>query len=122
NIMKKSKSTNPLLLSEIEKLTKNSREKKAQIWRDLAKRLSKASSGRTEVNVGKISRHTQKGEVVAVPGKVLSAGSIDHPVTAAAFSFSNNAKEKITAVGGKCLSLSELASKNPKGKNIKIIG
>ncbi|MFQ5888000.1 MAG: 50S ribosomal protein L18e, partial [Candidatus Hydrothermarchaeales archaeon] len=98
------------------------RENSAPVWRDLAKRISKASSRRVEVNISKINRHSQKGEVVAVPGKVLGAGNIDHPVTAAAFSFSNNAREKITAVGGKCLSMSELASKNPKAKNIKVIG
>ncbi len=120
--MKKSQSTNPELLSEIEKLTTNSREKKAPAWRDLAKRLTKSSSRRKEINISKISRHTQKGETVAIPGKVLGSGSIEHPITAAAFEFSNSAREKITAVGGRCISLSDLATENPEGKNIKIIG
>lgn len=119
--MKKSRSNNPILLSEIEKLTTNSREKKAPAWRDIAKRLSKTGRGRAEINISKINRYTKKNEVVAIPGKVLGSGNIDHPITAAAFSFSKNAREKITAVGGKCLSLNELATENPKGKNIRVI-
>ncbi len=108
--MKKSRSNNPTLLSEIEKLTTNSREKKVSAWRDIAKRLSKTGSGRAEINLSKINRYTKKNEVIAIPGKVLGSGNIDHPITAAAFSFSKKAQEKITAVGGRCLSLTELAT------------
>ncbi len=33
----------------------------------------------------------QKNEQVAVPGKVLSTGELDHPITVAAFAFSEKA-------------------------------
>lgn len=92
--MKKSKSTNPTLISEIETLAKNSREKKAPIWRDLAIRLTKSSSRRKEVNLSQISKHTTKGETAAIPGKVLGAGNIDHAITAAAFSFQKTQEKR----------------------------
>jgi ribosomal protein L18E len=39
-----------------------------------------------------------------------------------AFAFSGKAKEKIKARRGKCVSFFDLAKKNPKGSNVKIIG
>jgi len=57
-----------------------------------------------------------------VPGKVLGAGRIDHPVHVAAFSFSDQARFKILRAKGKCLSILELMEKNPKGTNVKILG
>jgi large subunit ribosomal protein L18e len=58
---------------------------------------------------------------VVVPGKVLGAGNLDHPVSVAAFSFSAEAKSKISKAKGKCLSISELIEDNPKGSNVKIM-
>jgi len=60
--------------------------------------------------------------VAVIPGKALGAGIIDHPVTVAAFNFSEKAKRKIEAAGGKCLTIEELAEANPKGSNVKILG
>jgi len=57
-----------------------------------------------------------------VPGKVIGTGKIDHPITVAAFSFSEKAKEKIKVARGKAISLLQLIKKNPKGSNVKIIG
>jgi len=120
--MKKTEMTNPELIALIRFLKKQSREKKANIWKDIAERLEKPKRKRISVNLSRINRYTQKKEVVVVPGKVLGAGEIDHPITIAAFSFSAKAKEKIVAAKGKCLSFSEIIEKNPKGTNIKIIG
>jgi large subunit ribosomal protein L18e len=69
-----------------------------------------------------LNKHTQKNETVVVPGKVLGAGEVNHQITVTAFSFSEKAKKKIKAAKGKCLSLSELIKKNPKGSNVRIIG
>lgn len=120
--MKKSRSTNPLLLQLIENLKKKSYEEKAPIWRDIARRLAKSASNRAEVNIDDIARHTKNNEVIAVPGKVLGSGKINHKVTAAALGFSPHAREKISAAGGKCLSYEELLKSNPKGTKVKIMG
>ncbi|NWF87154.1 50S ribosomal protein L18e [Candidatus Bathyarchaeota archaeon] len=120
--MRKAKATNPELLDLIHFLKKQSKENKAEIWRDIAERLAKPRRKRVAVNLSRLNRYTQKNEMVVVPGKVLGAGEINHPITVTAFALSGKAKEKIKAAKGKHLSFSELIKKNPKGSNIKIIG
>ncbi|MDI6654338.1 MAG: 50S ribosomal protein L18e, partial [Candidatus Hydrothermarchaeota archaeon] len=87
----------------------------------LAKSLTGSSSRKAQVNISRIARYTGKGDAVAVPGKVLGAGTIAYPVTVAAFNFSKPAREKILSAGGRCISLRDLTSKFPKGSNVKII-
>jgi len=120
--VKKVKTTNPELRELIRFLKKQSRENKANIWRDIAERLTKPSRKRIAVNISHLERYTQKNEMVVVPGKVLGTGEIGHPITVAAFAFSEEAKEKIKAAKGKCLSFLDLVKKNPKGSNVKIVG
>ena len=120
--MRKTNATNPELMSTIRFLKKQSAENKANIWRDVAERLSKPERKRIAVNLSRLNRYTKKNEAVAVPGKVLGSGGINHQVTVAAFAFSERARQKITAANGKCLSFSDLIKKNPKGSEIRIIG
>lgn len=120
--MKKVKTTNPELIKLIRFLKKQSRENKAKIWKDVAERLAKPRRNHIAVNVSRLNRYTEKKDIVVVPGKVLGAGEISHPITVAAFTFSEKAKQKIKAARGKCLSFFELAKKNPKGSNAKMIG
>jgi len=103
-------------------LRKASRTYNVEIWRDIAERLNAPRRRRVEVNVSRIQRYTKAGDIVVVPGKVLGAGSIDHPVTVAALSFSQKAVEKIRSAGGECISIAELVVKVPRGSNVKILG
>ncbi len=92
------------------------------IWRDVAERLSSSRRRRVTVNVSHLNRCTEGRETVVVPGKVLGAGKIGHPVNVAAFAFSEQARAKILKAKGKCLSISDLMKKNSKGANVKIVG
>jgi len=74
------------------------------------------------VNLSRLNRYTEKGDVVVVPGKVLGAGRLDHPISVAAFAFSELAREKIKKARGKCLTIPKLVEENPTGSNVKIIG
>lgn len=120
--MKKVKATNPELIELIRFLKKQSNTNNAKIWRSVAKLLAKPKRRRVAVNVSRLNRCTEKNETVAVPGKVLGAGRIDHPIKVTAFTFSEKAKTKIKAAKGKCLSFFELVKKNPKGSNVKVVG
>ncbi len=102
-------------------LRKKARENNAKIWLRVAELLGKAKRRRVSVNLSKINRYTEKGDVVVVPGKALSSGLLDHPVTVAAYAFSRKAKEKIENTGGKCLTIKELVESNPKGSHVKIM-
>lgn len=115
--MKKSNSKNQVLIELIKELNKKSAESGLKVWRAIARSLSQK---RACVNLSRISRCTKKNDVVAVPGKVLSSGLAAHPLTVAAFNFSEKAREKIAAAGGKCISIRELMSMKLKGA-IKIV-
>jgi large subunit ribosomal protein L18e len=119
--MRESKTPNPELIQLIRFLKKQSREKDAAVWLDVAEHLSKPSRQRIAVNLSRINRHTQKGNTIVVPGKILATGTLNHAVTVAAFSASDKAQEKMKAARAKYISIPELVEKNPKGSNITII-
>ena len=120
--MKKVRATNPELITLIQSLRKKSHENQVAIWRYLADRVSTSKRRRIAVNVSRLNRHTREGETVAVPGKVLGAGIVDHPINVAAFAFSDQARSKILEAKGKCFSIKALIKENPKGTNVKVIG
>ena len=119
--MTRVKPTNPELLTVIRFLRKKARDSNAPIWRDVADRLSSSKRRRVAVNLSRLNRHTRAKETVVVPGKVLGAGKLDHPISVAAFSFSTQAKLKISKARGKCLSIFDLLDANPDGGNVKIM-
>ena len=119
--MRETKTTNPQLIQLIKQLKKESKEKEAPIWLDVAEQLSQPRTQRAAVNLSRISRNTKKNETVVVPGKIPGTGTIDHAITVAAFNVSDKAKAKLEAAKAKYLSIPELLEKNPKGANIKII-
>jgi len=119
--MRKIKTTNPELINLITLLKKESREKQASIWLDLAEYLSKSRSQRVAVNLSKINRNTKRAETIVVPGKILGSGTINHSITVASFETSEKAKQKLVAAKAKYLSIPELLKKNPKGSKVKII-
>ncbi len=120
--MKHNYKTNIQLLGLISSLKKQSREKGVPIWRDIALRLERPSRNHAEVNLSRINRYTQEKDTILVPGKVLGAGELNHQLTVAAVSFSDNARNKITATGGSCLTIEELMNMNPQGSRIRIMG
>jgi len=119
--MKESKSTNPELIHLIDLLKKESKEKQAGIWLDLAEYLSKTRSQRVSVNLSTLNRNTKRAETVVVPGKILGSGCLNHALTVASFGASEKAKSKVVAARGKYISIPELMEKNPKGSNVRII-
>jgi large subunit ribosomal protein L18e len=94
---------------------------KSPFWRRVYELLDVPARKRHAVNVSKINRYAEDGDVVVVPGKVLGAGELNKKVTVAAFSFSYTALEKIEGAGGKAIHILELVKENPKGKGLKII-
>ena len=113
--------TNPRLVKLVQDLKTKSREEGVAIWKDVAKRLERPTRNYAEVNVGHINRHVLKDETVLVPGKVLGSGMLDHPVAIVALDFSLSARDKITNVKGKCLTIEQLMEENPSGKGVRII-
>ncbi|HIH97200.1 MAG TPA: 50S ribosomal protein L18e [Thermoplasmata archaeon] len=114
--------TNPEIKSLIKELYQKSYSEKVGVWKDIARRLEKPLKNWPGINVSKIEKHLNKEEIALIPGKVLGQGQISKKAVVSAQSFSQQAKKKITEAGGKCLSIKELMSDNPKGKGIRILG
>jgi len=112
---------NQELMKTIRALKAASKERNAAIWGTLADELERAKRRRVAVNLSKINRYSEAGDIVAVPGKVLGAGSLGHPVTVAAFSFSEMAREEVAIAGGRALTLMELLAEGIEPSKIRIL-
>ena len=91
------------------------------IWGALADELDKPKRRRVAVNLSRIGRHSEDGDVVAGPGKGLASGSLGAGVTVAAFSFSDGAKAKIEASGSRAMSLVDLLEEGVEPSRIRIL-
>lgn len=112
---------NTELIKVIKDLREASSRRGQPIWSALAEELDKSKRRRVAVNLSRIDRHTEEGEIVAVPGKVLASGSLSKPVKIAAFSFSDTAKQKIEWVKGEYMSLRELLDSGIEPSKIRIM-
>lgn len=106
----------------IDSLSKSYRKQGAPVWSLAASMLSRPRRSRVEVNLSRINRVSSAKDTVLIPGKVLGAGRLEHPVKIAAFDFTDSARSKIQESGGKCLTVAELLEQQPEGKNVRIIG
>ncbi|MFH1071910.1 MAG: 50S ribosomal protein L18e [Nanoarchaeota archaeon] len=106
------------LIAELKKL---SSQNNCMLWKRIASDLEKSTRNRRVVNVYKIDQHAAENETVIVPGKVLGVGELSKKVSVAAYTFSEEAFRKIQQKG-EALTIPELMQKNPKAKNVKILG
>jgi len=119
--MRQVKSQNPELLNLIRSLRKKAKENDAAIWRDVADRLSSSRRRGVVVNLSRLNRYTKEKETIVVPGKVLGTGKLEHPIIVAGFTFSKQARSKISKAKGKAITILELLKGNPKGSNVRIM-
>ncbi len=117
-----SQKTNVQTIGLIDLLREISRKQNAAIWSRIASELEKPTRSKRLVNIYKLDKYTADNETVLIPGKVLGTGELSHKVNVAAYSFSEGAKQKILKAKGQCFTIQELAEKNPKGQNVKILG
>ncbi len=117
----KSTKTNPRVSSLAMALEKASKKQKAAIWNEVSGILRSPSQNWAEVNIGQLDRLTKDNEIVLVPGKLLAAGVISHPVDVYAFSASESAKKQIAAAKGHFGKIEDLLSKNPNGRGVRLI-
>lgn len=109
-----------LKLSLVKAIPKEAR--KARFWKRVLEEAERSRRQRRVVNLYKLNRLTKAGDIVYVPGKVLGAGNMDHPITISAFGFSKTAYEKLLKSGSTVLTTREFAEKYPTGSGVKLIG
>jgi len=112
---------NPERTGLVKELEKAASKEEAGIWKAVAEALSRSRKNRPEVNIYRINKHTQDGDVVVVPGNVIGSGKLAHKVDVAAFKFTEGAKKEIISSGGKVLTIPELIRENARGSGVKIL-
>jgi large subunit ribosomal protein L18e len=114
----KIKKENPKVLKWIEVLESSAKksEKKAFCKRILGI-VSKPSRKAVAVNLYKINKYSKNNDNIIVPGKILSTGSIDHPVSISAIDYSAGAMKELKNANCNILNIEEIIGK----KNLKII-
>ena len=118
---KKTQTTNQVLFDTIRDLKKVSTKTGTKVFRAVAEKLSAPASQRAQVNLSKLERVTSDKDVVIIPGKLLGDGVITKKVTVIAFTASESAVAKLTAAGGKFVTIRDYVKGKPDTK-IKIIG
>lgn len=93
--------------------------KKNKPWYKIAEVLSTPTKKHLAINVGELAK--ENSDIIAVPGKVLSQGSLDKKLKVVALSFSEGAREKILNAKGEAISILEEIKKNPSAKGVKIL-
>jgi large subunit ribosomal protein L18e len=109
------------LIRQLEKLSDKTDK---AIWEKVSEILSRPRRKRVAVNIGKINRLANDGEIIIVPGKVLGGGLLEKKLVVIAESFSKTAWQKILDNGGKPYTLYDVVS-NPSlvegKKGLKLI-
>lgn len=113
--------TNPILVELIVELRKAAQSTGTELWDDIATRLERPARLWPQVNVDKCAALGGDGEIVLVPGKVLSTGEARKGLRIAAFAFSENARQKIQEGGGQCLSILDAVKMAPNGRGVRIV-
>ncbi|NAZ12170.1 MAG: 50S ribosomal protein L18e [Desulfurococcales archaeon] len=109
------------LIRQLEKLSDKTDK---AIWEKVSEILSRPRRKRVAVNIGKINRLANDGEIIIVPGRVLGGGLLEKKLVVIAESFSKTAWQKILDNGGKPYTLYDVVS-NPSlvegKKGLKLI-
>ncbi len=109
------KKTNPILIRTIIEA------KKKKNWNEVAAILSGPRNKKIGINLNRINDEVKEGDIIVVPGKVLSQGEITKKIKIAALNFSEKAREKILKAKGEISDISEEIKKNPEAKKVKIL-
>ena len=109
------KKTNPELVGAILAAKKN------ESWKRVAEILSSPRKNKREENLTKINAESKDGDVIVVPGKVLSMGELNKKIKVVALSFSKGAEDKILKANSTISTIVDEIKKNPTAKAVKIL-
>jgi len=95
--------------------------KKNEKWLKVAGLLSTPRRERAQINLDEIDKNSKEGDIMVIPGKVLSQGELNKKIKIVALGFSESAKEKILKSKCEAIYILEEIKKNPKANGIKVL-
>ncbi len=114
---KASKKTNSFLVETIILAKKQ----KAAKWVEIANLLALPRRQQIIKNLDEIEKQCKEGDTIIVPGKVLGKGDVSKRIRISAFSYSQEAREKLKAKKSEIVSIADEIKKNPKAEGIKVL-
>jgi len=109
------KKTNPEIIETIKLALKNPE------WLKIARILSASTRKYSSINLFEIDKQTTPGDIIIIPGKVLSKGEVTKKVRICALSMSMEAKEKLKTTKSEFVPLINEIKSNPKAEGVKIL-
>ena len=109
------KKTNSILVETIRGCKKNPK------WLEIASILSGPRRKLKAMNLDEIEKQAKEGEIIIIPGKVLSQGELNKKIKIIALNFSEKAKEKLLKSKHEILSIIDGIKKYPEAKGVKIL-
>ncbi len=95
--------------------------KKKDKWLEVASILSGPRREAVDLNLGQIDILAKDGDVIVVPGKVLSQGEVKKKIKIVAYKFSGKAKEKLLKEKIQVSSIMDEIKKNPEAKGVRVL-
>ena len=94
---------------------------KNKAWFKIAQILSASTRQYSSVNLGQIDKVSKQGEIIVVPGKVLSSGSLTKKVRIASLGISAEAKDKLKETKSEYVYLAKEIQSNVKAEGVRVI-
>ena len=95
--------------------------RKNEKWLEVGKLISVSRRRRISLNLDEIDRESKAGEIVVVPGKVLSQGELTKKIKLVALNFSNTSEEKLKKAKTDYSTIKDEIKKNPDAKGLRIL-
>ncbi len=92
-----------------------------QKWHEIVKILSGSTRYHSSVNLFEIDKISKEGDILIIPGKILSKGELTKKVRICGLGISKATKEKLKKSKSEFVQLLDEIKKNPKAEGIKII-
>jgi len=95
--------------------------KKNKDWLEISGVLTGLSKDKVVVNLSYIDKESKEGDIIVVPGKVLSMGELTKKIKIVAVNASESAIEKINNAKSTFSTILEEIKLNPTAKGVKIL-
>lgn len=95
--------------------------KKKDAWLEIASLLSTPRRKQIDMNLNEIDKEAKEGDVIIVPGKILSQGEISKKIKIVGIGFSENAKAKLEKAGTDFSLMIDEIKSNPDAKSVRIL-
>ncbi len=95
--------------------------KNQKAWMKIAQLVSGSRKKYPSVNLDRISKESENGDIIVIPGKILGNGNLDKKIKICALYFSDSATQKIKESKSEMVKIIDEIKNNPSANGVKII-